>query len=238
MSDLIETIKYRGYEIEVVQDQDAQSPKDWGSDDCFLIYDHRDFTVEVKGFDPAEIFDFLTESKGKRSLFPVLTYAKRPIGLDADAKIESKHDYYHVFPVYAYIHSGVSLSLGRNRYPFNDRWDTSFKGFALVKRMKKWSWTEAKARKIAESIVKEWNDYLSGNVYGYIVKSDSDDHIDSCWGYYGDYKSKNTSSLLEGAENSIDCLIQSNRKKHYQQLKTWIKSHVPFHYRQPLTAIA
>ncbi len=33
----------------------------------------------------------------------------------------------------------------------------------------------------------EWNDYLSGNVYGYTVTdADGEDTDMSCWGFYGD----------------------------------------------------
>lgn len=109
----VETIDYRGHKIEIYRDDNCDSPDRWGNDDVFLVYDHRQFYVERKGFDPAKIFE---------------TFQSKNIYND-----------YHIFAVFAYIHSGVALSLTRNSYPFNDRWDTSFKGFALVKKQKGWS---------------------------------------------------------------------------------------------------
>lgn len=223
-------IEYRGLTIKIIQDEDAQSPKDWENDDAFLVYDHRDFNVEVKGFDPTEIFEYLKESKKK--MFPVLTYAKRPLGLNADSKIETRYDYYWVFPVYAYIHSGVSLSLGRTSYPFNDRWDVSFKGFALVKRQKGWTWTEEKAHKVAGGIVEEWNDYLSGNVYGFEVLDKDENSIDSCWGFYGDPEK---SGAIDDAKAYADAHIREGIKKHIDSVKQWIVNKVALIYREPFS---
>lgn len=153
MSNLIETIHYQGFDIEFRYDEDAQSPDDWGNDDAFLVYDHRQFYVERKGFAPEDIYEAISEGK----------------------KI---YEGYYVFPVYAYIHSGVALSLGNNSYPFTCPWDTSMKGFCLVKRTKGWTWTNKKAYEAAKSIIADWNQYLSGDVWGY-----NWDH-GGCWGYY------------------------------------------------------
>ena len=195
-----QTIRYKGYDIEIVQDTDARSPDDWGNDECFLVYGHRDFTVEVKGFDPMEIFAWTLANK-KRTLYQG----------------------YFIFPVYAYIHSGVALSLGRSRYPFNDRWDVSFKGFALVKRMKG-TWTEEKAREQAVGLIETWNTCLSGDVYGYNIE----DLDESCYGYYGNIEE---SGLIDDAKSHIDWHVREEAKKKAKKVKQWIQNKVPFEYR-------
>ena len=205
MSDLIETIEYRGYEIEVCYDTDASSPDYWGDDQAFIVYDHRDFTIKRKGFDPRSIFEHTSESK---RMF---------------------YDGYYVFILNAYIHSGVALSLVRDRYPFNDRWDVSTTGYVLVKRVKGWSWTRDKARKIAECQVEEWNQYLSGDVYGY------NSEIGGCWGFYG---KEGREGMIMDAKCEIDHHIrEKNRKQlkeHFNQMKTWIRNRVPLYVRRPL----
>jgi hypothetical protein len=204
MENLLETIERAGLTAKIYYDQDAESPDHWGNDDAFLVYDHRDFTVKRRGFDPSEIFETLNETKRKT------------------------FNGYWVFPVYAYIHSGVSLSLGRNSYPFNDRWDVSFKGFALVKRQKGWTYTEKKAYKVAETIVSEWNQYLSGDVYGFVIEDHNGEHLDSCWGFYGiDYVRSEVNSIL-GA------LIKQQQMKRITLLKTLIRNHVPLNKRLEL----
>jgi len=203
---LHETIDYKAHVINIHYDEHAESPDSWGNDDVFLVYDHRQFFVERNGFNPDDIFE--TMQAGKKT-----------------------YDGYWFFPVYAYIHSGVSLSLGRTGYPFNCPWDTSFKGFALVKREKGWSYTEEKARKIALSIVEEWNDYLSGQVYGFVAETQDGEHIDSCWGFYGD---EGMDEAISQAKGAIDWHIADQKKSHFEQLKTWIKNRVPLQYRSPL----
>jgi hypothetical protein len=201
MSDKIETIKYRGYDIETFYDTDYQSPDDWGNEDAFVVYDHRDFNVKRDGFDPREIFEQLQETK------------------------RYFYDGYYVFPLYAYIHSGVSLSLGRNSYPFTCQWDTSYAGFVLVKR-EKGNWSKAKAEKLAQAIVDEWNMCLSGDVYGYSSEAFS------CWGFYG---KEGYDEMIKDAKSEIDSLIKKKIADHLEQLKTWIRNRVPVIYRQPLS---
>jgi hypothetical protein len=150
------------YKIEVVQDEMADSPDCWGNEDAFVVYDHRQFYVKREGFDPKEIFEHI-EKTGR--FF---------------------YDGHFIFPLYAYIHSGVALSVGDHNFP-DARWDVSSTGFVLVKRQKGWTWARKKAFKVAESITEEWNQYLSGDVYGYkVTDTETDEEVESCWGFYGE----------------------------------------------------
>ena len=47
--------------------------------------------------------------------------------------------------------------------------------------------------------VQAWKD---GEVYGWIVK-EKGDHVDSCWGYYGDID-----YCIQSAKDAIDCQIE------------------------------
>lgn len=42
------------------------------------------------------------------------------------------------------------------------------------------------ARQCAKGEVKEWLNWCNGDVYGYTVTDLEGNHIDSCWGYYGE----------------------------------------------------
>lgn len=200
MNDLIETINYRGHEIEIYFDHDAQSPDEFQDEQVFIVYDHRQFYVEREGFDPDEIFNTIKQGK-------------------------KLYKGYWVFPLYAYIHSGVALSLGRSSYPFTCNWDTSFRGFVLVERLKGFSWKENQAYKLAEIEVKTWNEYLSGDIYGY------NSECGSCWGFYGEEGKK---YMIEEAKAEIDYDIKMKRKEHLNTVKTWIKNKVPMYARQPV----
>jgi hypothetical protein len=206
MSHPIHTENYKGLTIKVWADEYTESPDQWGNTDAFIVYDHRSFSVERDGFDPEAIHEHL-QSGGK--LF----------------------DGHHVFPLYAYIHSGVSLSLGRSSYPFTCPWDTSLRGFVLVKRQKGWSWNRTKAEKVAQSIVSEWNDYLSGNVYTYTVEDSQGNNLDACAGFYGDYDSEG--GALDQAREAAHGEYLTAVKRHLKKVATWITNRVPLINRTP-----
>ena len=225
-----QTIDYKGYRIRIVQDEDYQSPNDWGNEDLFLVYDHRQFLVERKGFSPSRIYDYM--------------WAKEQVDdnndSDGDYKEEmesySEYEAYWIFPVDAYIHSGVHLSLANTRdYP-DRRWDVSTSGYVLAKKE---CWKDVEdAYKVAESLIEEWNQCLSGEIYGFVVEKpnttytiskenvdtmitsgmftseeffssceeDVDwEQVDSCWGYYGDPEE---SGCLSEARSVIDNLVK------------------------------
>ena len=198
-------INYKNHEITIFYDESPQSPDDWGNEDAFLVYDHRDLTITRKGYDPQDIFD------------------------NCYSQNKKIYEGYWIFPVYALIHSGIWLSMRRTTFTQGcdpGGWDTSFRGFMLVKRQKGWTYTENKAYDVANSMLTEWNDYLSGNVFGYQTDTD-----DSVWGYYGNPEK---SGIIEDAKGSIDSWLIERAKTHTKQLKSYISKKVPIQYRKPM----
>ena len=97
------------------------------------------------------------------------------------------------FPFYAYIHSGMALSMT----PFSCPWDSGCAGFIYVSKekfckeygLKRFS--RKRAFKVASSEIETLNQYVNGEVYGYEVETrESQDAEwrceDSCWGFFGD----------------------------------------------------
>jgi hypothetical protein len=123
---------------------------------------------------------------------------------------EEAKDYlkkYHVFPLSAYIHSGVRLYLGTHKVC---QWDSCQVGLVFASKSE-WK-TKVKALKVVEGLIETWNDYLSGQVYGFIVENAEGKHIDSCYGFYGD----------EGMKYAIaeaKSIIDYNVKEHEENLK-------------------
>lgn len=123
------------------------------------------------------------DENGNEDLFLVTTRNNSFEVLRDDFDVTSIKEHrqgYHILPLFAYVHSGVSLSLGNTAYPFNDQWDSGQIGFVLVQKRAGFR----NIRKAAESLVDEWNQYLSGDVWGFIVE-DEGVNVDSCWGIYG-----------------------------------------------------
>lgn len=169
----VEQIDYKGYKINIYPDEDAQRPDNCGDDEMFLVHYHRNCQIENKAVTENEIAEWY---RGKKT-------------------IEKQ---YWIWPVAAYIHSGIVLSLGSGRHFPDYNWDVSHVGAVLVKRYR--GLTEKKARKYAEGLIDEWNDYLSGNVYGYTIEGE-DNEEGGCWGFEGDWE---TSGIIEEAKAEID----------------------------------
>lgn len=188
----METINYKGFEIEIVPDESYESPQDWGDDSLFLVGFHRDFTVTTDDI-------------------------KEPSNID-----EYKNAYW-ILPLYAYIHSGVALSLSDAKYLFNCRWDSCQVGAVLAS--KKEFKTIEEAYRVGKGLVDTWNDCLSGNVWGYNV----DEIGASCYGYYGDYEK---SGLIEDAKSEIDFYLEKLYGKKNKKLKDLIKNKVKIEKRE------
>ena len=92
---------------------------------------------------------------------------------------------HYVLPVYMYDHSGITI----NTTGFSCGWDSGLVGCIYVSKVdaaKKWpTATEAQILTYMVSEVEELDQYLTGEVYGYVIENDEDDHAESCWGYYG-----------------------------------------------------
>ena len=160
------------FSVRLEQDQDARSPQEDGDTGLFLVAKHRQFFVAPP------------ESEKNFEIQDVL-----------DAHKET----HHVFPLEAYIHSGVVLALsGEGNFP-DRQWDVSQLGIVLVAKAE-WK-TRAAARKAALGYVATWNQYLSGDVHGYVVAEHEtaadpqsaiiDDHVESCWGFYDETEARN-----------------------------------------------
>lgn len=185
----VEIIELRNDHILKIRQDDIYSTDYINGDCCFLVYDHRDFTVEVDGFKPRDIYEYLT-------------YPEKPIEeayLDPDDYQEAVDDWdyhkpqdfsdYFIYVVYAYIHSGVSLSLSHN----GDRWDTSSTGYILVDKNE--IPEKENAYLAAQSVLKDWNNYLEGNVFWFELLKETtcehcghseEEYVDSCGGFIGD----------------------------------------------------
>ena len=80
-------------------------------------------------------------------------------------------------------------------------------------------------------MIKSWNDYLSGNVYGFIIEDEKGEQLGSCWGFYGDIED---SGIIKEAEAKAETISEGRMKKHLQKLKGQIKNHAPLEKREAL----
>jgi hypothetical protein len=108
--------------------------------------------------------------------------------------------YYAILPLYLYDHSGITMRTGS----FSCHWDSGQVGwiYGTVDELKRESgynfnteeeWT-GKIVEILESEVKIYDQYLTGDVYGFMLEEKEEceccgsaewNLIDSCWGFFG-----------------------------------------------------
>jgi len=129
----------------LVQDDNPQSPDENEDNGLFLVNYHRDFDVRR---DNIIVKQNVADYYGGEKI--------------------PQEDKYHIFNLSMLSHSGVWLSLNSSFTGDGGGWDTSHVGLVLVAK-KEWHKRD-KACKAAESLVNEWNAFLSGDVYGCVVE--------------------------------------------------------------------
>jgi hypothetical protein len=178
MQEAIEIIERAGLVCKIYPDNNAESPDSWGeeNEDMFIVTtDNRYFERKRKGFAIEDIKEHLETHK--------------------------RYNGYKVYPLYAYIHSGIALSLGRSGQ-FSCPWDSGMIGYVLVK------WKGHKRHEsMAESLVETWNQFFSGDVYGIVIEDEQENVLDSCWGFYGHKYTKSE------AESMLNYAIEQEMKK-------------------------
>jgi hypothetical protein len=177
MSYIERTFTVGAYTVEIVRDDYAQSPDDYGDDSLFLAYGTRSVAAGRKG------------------------YAR-----NGAARLGC----YHVFALgvndgpYTILTLGAAVAPTGADYDDDDS-DDRGPGYVYVAR-DEWPDEEA-ARRAAESLVDEWNGFLSGEVYGYVVRDADGDTVDGCWGYTGD---PDESGVVTDARASAEAWAQGD----------------------------
>lgn len=71
--------------------------------------------------------------------------------------------------------------------------------------------TRAKVEKVLRAEVEEFDQYLRGDVYGYVIEDDDGNCLDSCWGFFGhEYAEEQAREAAQNANknrNAEACLI-------------------------------
>ena len=193
MTQAIETKRISDYLIEIFPDDSPESPREWdnlGTMICFHgkyelgdkhDYDHRDY----EGWDEMEA--------------AIIKNEKAAV----------------ILPLYLYDHSGITISTS----PFGCPWDSGQIGFVFVsktKLLKEFGGKvvtqklKEKATKILKGEVETYDQFITGDVYGYKISkvtvcSEGHEHtekVDSCWGFYGD------DCCMEEAEDIVKHYIE------------------------------
>lgn len=90
-------------------------------------------------------------------------------------------------PIHMYVHSGITISASLS-YPYNDRWDSGTAGFQIVtpKDWKNLMGTKpTNVEEVMDSELKMLDQYLTGDIYDFVITDDDGAEINSMGGFYG-----------------------------------------------------
>jgi hypothetical protein len=185
---LVHQETYKDFEIEIYQDIDPMDPRSWDNLGVMACHHGR---YKLGDLHNSMCIQELNEYVNRKDVVSL--------------------------PLYLYDHSGITMKTSR----FSCPWDSGQVGYIYVtyENIKK-NWNVKRVTKklikqtaeMLENEVKIYNDYLIGNVYGYVVKRNGS-QVDSCWGYIGDWDGKEYGALVAAKEfvdgyNSSKCFIE------------------------------
>jgi hypothetical protein len=165
----IETIKNNELTANIFIDENPDNPLNWGSFYGKFIFFHKSYNLGHTHNINHRDYSSWGEMK-------------------EDIIKQYKTDI--ILPLYLYDHSGITISTT----PFGDRWDSGQVGFVVLdkKQMQEingWKKVTPERReqlfKYLENEVETYDQYITGDVYGYSVEDKNGNVVDSCWGFYG-----------------------------------------------------
>jgi len=240
---------YKGFNINIDQDCDAQNPRTEWDNLGKMICGHRRYTLgdEQYNNDVCSNWDeaiamYMFDTYANEKLTSIDSYNLNNYGFSGEddenlAKINRWIERHVLWmPLYLYDHSSITM----NTTGFSCGWDSGTVGFIyMLKSEAMKNWSGKKYKEFAEAYLKSevttYDQYISGEVYSYLIEDDVGDNLDSCSGFYGYDHEK--SGLMEYAKNAIDCHIATVKEENIKRLKVEIQNHVPLLKREQLTYV-
>lgn len=178
MMDAIEEFEHRGLTVKIFPDIDSpESPLEWENLATVFVLNPSDRYSFKDTVSSREHEESYRERYGDYpgSVADWELYAREVLGATV------------VLPLYMYVHSGVTVSIGDPINPFGCDLDSRL--YALV-----FDTAESRERcgtpleRVEECLRAEmdtFDQWLRGDVYGYVVEDAVGEHLDSCYGFYG-----------------------------------------------------
>jgi len=108
---------------------------------------------------------------------------------DKDAEHPKNVDHVCALPLYLYDHSGITM----NTTGFSCPWDSGQVGAIYIPKVDADEWLKPDGtydmpamEKILKAEVTEYDQFLTGDVWGYVIENDEGEEVESCWGFYGE----------------------------------------------------
>ena len=154
--DIIETIEYKNYNIELCYDTYPDDPRKFNENLGFMACFHKRYNLGDKHSfnEPQDLLDW----------------------------IEANKDKIYYLPLYLYDHGNITISTN----PFSCQWDSGQIGFIYITKEKAEAEGIKEPYEALEAETKEYDYYLRGDTYGVRILDSEGEVIDSQFGYIGD----------------------------------------------------
>lgn len=171
----MEIINHNNLTIKISQDDHPFDPREFQENVGTMVCWHRHYTLgdEQPKCTPDE---YLTQLMIDREYRLHKRWVPEDIDLKHVQAYINKH--FFVLMLYLYDHSGITMSTA----PFHCPWDSGRVGFIYTERTCT-EYPDLRAGLTAE--VETYDQYLTGDVYQYIIEDDEGNCIDSCCNFYG-----------------------------------------------------
>lgn len=159
---LAQTLEHNGKTINIKYDQDPESPREWDNLGTMACFHNRYNLGDKHSLSIEEVKDIAENDKDYISL-----------------------------PLYLYDHSGITM----NTTGFSCPWDSGQVGIIFVEKSKvrkEYGWkliTQKRKEKILDYLrgeVETYDQYLTGDVFGFEILNSEGELEDSCWGFFGE----------------------------------------------------
>ena len=208
------TIHLQGLTIKIIQDEDAESPRDWSNVGTMVCW-HRDLGDEQRRDNPSDWFNSLAEDfrpgfadYWDNDMFRRIIKAnydepgykqQRELWDERREKALRRilYQHYIMLPLGLFDHSGISMYVGSQAH-FCDPggWDSGQVGWIYCTKAKAIEEWGGKAKRLSKKAlelavkyltqeVETYDQYLTGDVWGYVIEDEEGNDVDSCWGFFG-----------------------------------------------------
>jgi hypothetical protein len=222
--DAIHEEVYKGLKIEIISDEDGQSPREWDNMGKMICFHSRYNLGDEHNFKQPNAFRFSLLEELLGDTDKAEAFVEKHSEEEIKALIDKK---YFIKNLFLYDHSEISIStrsfIGRAQHA---QWDSGQVGYIYVSKAdvkKEWKVTKI-SKKLADTInknlegeVETYDSYLRGDVYGFKISVNEEDgeELDSCWGFIGDYDGH----ILQEAKSRADCLAKDIAEKKIEAEK-------------------
>lgn len=187
--------------VKIVHDIDPQNPREWDQLGIIAGF-HRRYNIGDS--DPGLLLDGGTLGSDDYKGWDEMEATLRRRGAVC------------IKTLYLYDHSGTSIStksfVGRAQHA---SWDSGRVGFIFTTRERMQeslgknrltTKTRKRVEEILEAEVKEYDQFMTGDVFGYVIEDEQGNDVDSCWGFYGFkvVKQEAADQLRWFVENELD----------------------------------